>query len=398
MSNLEDKKQLIKELIRRLHAGAKPDEVKAQFAHILKEVKPSELAAIEEELIREGMHREEIQRLCEVHLAVFKESLESQRLEVEPGHPIYILLQEHGFVKKVIEDISDILSGVEQLEKLDVKVGEKIKGLLRYLKEYEKHKVREENTLFPSLEKHGITQPPAIMWAEHDEQRKEIKAVDRILNSGEADLSKESVTELVSHFKNMVDLIPNHFYKEEHILFPTALQLLSPEEWKEIKASMDELGYCDFTPEEAIGKRAEVTKKFEAEGDEIAFETGKLSKKELETMLNTLPVDITFVDSTDTVRYFSQSKERIFPRAKTVIGRKVQQCHPQKSIHIVNQILDDFRSGSRDVAEFWIEIQGRMIYIRYFPVRDEKGNYLGCVEVTQDITKIKKIEGEKRLL
>jgi len=130
---------------------------------------------------------------------------------------------------------------------------------------------------------------------------------------------------------------------------------------------------------------------------EIAFETGNLSKEELETILNSLPVDITFVDKEDTVRYFSQSKERIFPRTKAVIGRKVQQCHPEKSIHIVNQILDDFRNGRRDVAEFWIQLKGRLIYIRYFAIR-KNGEYLGCLEVTQDITDIKKIEGEKRLL
>jgi len=130
---------------------------------------------------------------------------------------------------------------------------------------------------------------------------------------------------------------------------------------------------------------------------EIVFETGSLSKEELETLLNSLPVDITFVDKEDTVRYFSQSKKRIFPRAKAVIGRKVQQCHPQKSIHIVNRILDDFRNGQRDVAEFWIKLEEKLIYIRYFAVR-KNGKYLGTVEVTQDITNIKKIEGEKRLL
>jgi len=130
----------------------------------------------------------------------------------------------------------------------------------------------------------------------------------------------------------------------------------------------------------------------------IRLETGMLSKEEIETILDTLPIDLTFVDKEDTVRYFSQTRERIFPRTKAVIGRKVQQCHPQKSIHIVNQILEDFRKGRRDVAEFWINMQGRLIYIRYFPLRSKNGEYMGCLEVTQDITNIKKIEGEKRLL
>jgi PAS domain S-box-containing protein len=137
--------------------------------------------------------------------------------------------------------------------------------------------------------------------------------------------------------------------------------------------------------------------KSETEGT-IPFETGTLSKEEMESVLNSLPVDITFVDKDDTVRYFNQSKGRIFLRTKTVIGRKVQQCHPQKSVHVVNQILEAFRKGRRDVAEFWINLKGRLILIRYFPIRNEKGGYLGCLEVTQDITNIKKVKGEKRLL
>lgn len=134
------------------------------------------------------------------------------------------------------------------------------------------------------------------------------------------------------------------------------------------------------------------------ENNKIVFEAGDLSKEELETVLNTLPVDITFVDKDDTVRYFSQSKERIFPRTKAVIGRKVQQCHPQKSLHKVEQILNDFKQSKRGVAGFWINLKERLIYIRYFAVRDKNGVYLGTLEVTQDITDIKKIEGEKRLL
>ncbi len=134
------------------------------------------------------------------------------------------------------------------------------------------------------------------------------------------------------------------------------------------------------------------------EKGQIIFETGSFSKEELEALLNTLPVDITFVDKEDTVRYFSKAKERIFTRTKAVIGRKVQQCHPPKSIHVVNKILDDFRNGHSHMAEFWIHSKEHLIYIRYFAVRDKNGEYLGCLEATQDITDIKKIEGEKRLL
>ena len=132
--------------------------------------------------------------------------------------------------------------------------------------------------------------------------------------------------------------------------------------------------------------------------DNVVFETGNLSEEEIEAVFNTLPVDVTFVDKDDTVRYFSQTKDRLFPRTKAVIGRKVQQCHPQKSVHMVNRILEAFKNGSREVAEFWMKLEGQLIHIRYFAVRDRNGVYLGCLEVSQDITSIKKIEGEKRLL
>jgi len=123
-----------------------------------------------------------------------------------------------------------------------------------------------------------------------------------------------------------------------------------------------------------------------------------LSKPQLEAILESLPVDITFIDSDDTVRYYNRDSKRIFVRTPAVIGRKVQNCHPPKSLPAVNQILSEFKSGKRDVAEFWIQMKGRMIFIRYFPVRDPSGKYLGCLEASEDITEIKKLEGEKRLL
>jgi PAS domain S-box-containing protein len=130
----------------------------------------------------------------------------------------------------------------------------------------------------------------------------------------------------------------------------------------------------------------------------VAFETGNLSKHEIEAIFNILPVDMTFVDANDTVRYFSKAKDRLFPRTKAIIGRKVQQCHPPKSVHIVNRVIDDLKAGRRSSADFWLDMQGKKIYIRYFAVRNEKGEYLGVLEVSQDITEIQRIKGERRLL
>jgi hypothetical protein len=130
----------------------------------------------------------------------------------------------------------------------------------------------------------------------------------------------------------------------------------------------------------------------------LELETGSFPVKFLEPIFNSMPIDITFVDEKDIVLYFNKEGERIFARTKAVIGRAVQKCHPKKSIHVVNKILEDFRKGERNVAEFWIDLQGKKIHIRYFAVHNQEGKYLGCLEVSQDITKIQKLEGEKRLL
>ena len=171
-------------------------------------------------------------------------------------------------------------------------------------------------------------------------------------------------------------------------------------EWKAVRKEFDDIGYCCFTP--AITEKAKPDIPKEAppktsEG-EVAFGTGKLTVEELNAILNALPVDISFVDKDDAVKYFSDSKDRIFVRTTAVLGRKVQQCHPHKSVDRVEQILNDFKEGKRESAEFWIEMGGRMVYIRYFPVKAPDGKYLGCLEVTQDVTDVRKLQGEKRLL
>ena len=243
--------------------------------------------------------------------------------------------------------------------------------------------------MFPYLEKHGITEPPAIMWQEHDEIRKMKKKLHDLFDENKID-------EVMKKAGDLHEMLSNHFYKENNILFPAGLEVISEKECKDIRRQFDEIGYCCFTPElEEI--KDEQEQLFEESKDMINFETGSFTKDELEAILNSLPVDITFVDEKDKVRYFSLSKDRIFVRTKAIIGRTVQQCHPSKSVDVVNKIVNEFKSGDRDKAEFWLDINGRKIYIRYFPVWKE-GKYIGTLEVTQDITDIKKIDGQKRLL
>jgi len=234
------------------------------------------------------------------------------------------------------------------------------------------------------------------MWMEHDKIREIKKSVFETHEKLKKEFDKENLENLKKLSIELLNFINSHFFKENNILFPTAKKLFKDEDFIKVKKDFDEIGYPKFLPDEY--KEKILVKEEEKEvKEEITLPTGSFTLDELEAILNTLPVDITFVDKNDKVKYFSMTKDRIFVRTKAVIGRSVQNCHPQKSVHIVNKIVEEFKSGRRDSAEFWINLNGRLIYIRYFAVRKD-GEYLGTIEVTQDITEIKKIEGEKRLL
>jgi len=402
----EDKKRVLKELFAQLHAGASPQEVKERFKEFLEGVSPLEIAKIEQELINEGMPREEIQRLCDVHLAVFREQLEKQKPKTTPENPISILMEEHQILLQLLERLNTIVNSVQQAEDIS-HVGEGI-AQLKYIAEdfldAEKHYLREENVLFPILEKHGIAEPPAIMWMEHNKLRGKKKEFYNLIENYSAMSFQDFKKQLDETAKSLSGFLSSHIFKENNILFPAAQRVVTEQEWRDARREFDEIGYCSFTPAHLIAipkvqevERQKVEETIAPKGM-LQFETGTLSKEEVEAVLNTLPVDITFVDKEDTVKYFSKAEKRIFVRTKAVIGRRVQLCHPQKSVHIVNKILEAFKAGKRDVAEFWIQKGNRLIHIRYFAVRDKDGKYLGTMEVTQDLTDIKKIEGEKRLL
>jgi len=401
----EDKKKMLKEIIRQLHSGASPQEVKERFKQVLEGVSSVEIAKIEQELIKEGMRREEIQKLCDVHMEVFREQLEKQKLAIPPSHPINILMEEHRVMLQIAEKLNAIAKKIQSVNDKNY-ITEEIHTLEHIAEDFrdsEKHYLREENVLFPIIEKHGITEPPAIMWMEHNQIREKKKQLSNLVKEYDGKDFQDFKKQLGETAESMNNLLSSHFYKENNILFPAALRVIAEEEWKDIRAEFDEIGYCCFTPphltEEAVMKEAKKEETFAvAPEGMLQFETGSLTKEEIEALLDTLPVDITFVDKDDSVKYFNKAEKRVFVRTKAVIGRKVQMCHPQKSIHIVNRIVESFKKGKKNVAEFWIPLNNRLIHIRYFAVRDKNGKYLGTMEVTQDLTDIKKIEGEKRLL
>jgi PAS domain S-box-containing protein len=334
-------------------------------------------------------------------MEVFREQLGQQKLQIPSEHPINILMEEHKIMLQHAKKLGKIADKLQKISNKDY-VGDEVHNLEHISEDFrdsEKHYLREENVLFPYLEKHGITEPPAIMWMEHNQIREKKKLLSTLVEDYDSIDFQEFKKQLFEASEALSSILPNHFFKENNILFPTALRVVTEEEWKEARKEFDEIGYCCFTPPlQAATTKVKEEKEVAAPEGLLQFEMGTLSKEELEALLDSLPVDITFVDKNDAVKYFNKAEKRVFVRTKSIIGRKVQMCHPQKSIHIVNSIVEAFKKGEKDVAEFWINLNNRLIHIRYFAVRDKTGKYLGTMEVTQDLTDIKKIEGERRLL
>ncbi|RME33271.1 MAG: DUF438 domain-containing protein [Thermoflexia bacterium] len=393
INNTTRRREILKSIIRQLHEGRSVDEVKAEFAALLREVGPTEIAQIEQALIEEGLPEMEIKRLCDVHVAVFRESLEAQvPPESLPGHPVHTFRAENRAAAEVLDRLQ---AAVEALKAspTDPERLEEARRRLAEMREYEKHYRRKENFLFPYLERKGFTGPSTVMWAIHDDIRGGWKALAALLEAGPGDDPEDFRARIDGVFAPLATAIREMFFKEENILSPTALQLLSDEDWRAIRAQEPEVGYAYVQPGDRWPPEARALATVL-----LHLDTGTLTPEEVDLILNALPVEITYVDAEDTVRYFNRPRERTFLRPPAAIGRKVQKCHPPASLHRVQRILDDFRAGKRDVAEFWIQMQGRFIHIRYFPLRDEQGVYRGTLEVVQDVTDIRALEGERRLL
>lgn len=405
-NNQLERKEALKQVIQQLHQGKSVEEVQEQFAALIEDVGAADIAEIEQALIEEGMPESEIQRLCDVHVAVFRDSLEQEeKPDTVPGHPVYTFLAENAAAGRVLDALEETLQTVKNEPSEDHL--DKTKKQLEELREYEKHYLRKENVLFPFLEKHGFSGPSTVMWGIHDEIREDWKNLEDLLSEGPGDDREEFGSRIDEVVEPLATAIREMFYKEENILYPAALERLSGEEWWQIRVQSPEIGYCYVTPgdqwppEETALETLGALDKGESPRSSaglLHLDTGTLTPEEINLLLSHLPVEISFVDADDEVRFFSQGGERIFTRSPAVIGRKVQKCHPPASVHRVEEILDDFHAGRRDVAEFWIQMGGRFIHIRYFAVRDDKDTYRGTLEVVQDVTHIRELEGERRLL
>jgi len=402
INNSTRRKELLKHMILQLHEGVAPEVVKNRLIELLQKIPYGEVVEVEQELIAEGLPEEEVIKLCDIHVMVLDGSIDHKGAEVAPpGHPVDTFINENKELLRIVEQLNQLYEKVERLTST-----EEVSNYLAQLRVYfnqlmdvDKHYRRKENLLFPYLEKYGITGPPKVMWGKHDETRALLKSVLETLSTRD-EIALDELRVLVQMvFRPASTSVAEMTMKEEEILLPMSMDTLNELEWYEIYQQTTEIGYCLFDPQvewkpENIGAE----QKIPMDDGYIRLPSGQFTAIELEAILNTLPIDITFVDKDDRVKYFSQGEHRIFDRSRSILNREVRLCHPPSSVHIVERILADLKSGKESRAPFWIELDGKFIHIEYFALRDKEGNYLGALEISQDLTNKRSLRGEQRLL
>lgn len=403
INNRQQRVEIMKSLIRQLHSGATEEHVKHQLETMLDEADYGDVFMMEVQLVKEGIPAESIQELCDTHSRVLRNHLDlTETPQTVPGHPVNTFLRENQEITKATSKTRLMISKLDSLDE-DADATDQVRSIqqnLNDLMDVDKHYRRKEYLVFPYFEKNDLPGPALVMWGKHDEARGLLKETIAGLQQVETITAGEAKAYAMFTINPALDALDEMIYKEEKILFPTAMDLLSEQDWYDIYQQSDEYGFCLYAPEFEWVPEGGVS--FQAKksnlGGKLQMATGSFNPEELTALLSVLPFDLTFVDKDDTVRYFTPGKNRIFDRSRAILGRKVQYCHPPKSVHIVNRIVSDFKAGKQERACFWINAHGKMVYICYYAMRGPGGEYMGTLEVTQDISEIRELEGERRLL
>jgi DUF438 domain-containing protein len=358
---------------------------------------------MEQELMAEGMPVEEVRSMCDLHSQVTRDVLVQIpiRKDIAPGHPVDTFRRENEALRNVIALMKTGLAELQALSETSdpAPIVLRLRQSFNDLMDIGKHYQRKEHALFSCLERHGIAGPSKVMWAKDDDIRSLLKQLGQSLHLGPTTTQDWRPT-LLNAVNAALNAVGEMVYKEENILLPMSLETLSEDEWAEIWSASPQYGWCIVEPRHGYVPAVSVT----AESVNVRhtgalmLPTGHVSLEQLGGIFGTLPLDLTFVDADDRVAFFTEGPDRVFARSKAIIGRKVHNCHPPKSVETVDRILSDFKAGRQNVAEFWINFQGKLVHVRYFAVRTEDGRYLGTVELTQDLTPLRALQGERRLL
>ena len=379
-----ERQEKLKELMLRLHQGEKEEIIQEEFNQYFDSISPYEIQVMERNLMQEGITYEEIMRLCKIHASLMSAKVESGEgmpdFEKE-GHPVMVLKKENLALRGAIDRIERLLQAY-----VSSKDEELLKGLKRQislLDQFENHYLRKEYALFPIMESKGITAPPKVMWGVHDEIREIYKNFKQAFD--------EQADDVMDQFLAAKEELLEMIFKEENILIPMVAQAFHVDDWEKMAQDTPQYGYCIVTPEaewKVEKKPSTIQSKEEIqETGDIPLSTGSLSLEQLDLLLNLLPMELSFVDKDNIVKYYNEGngEEKIFKRTKSAIGRDVINCHPPKSHAIVKQLFEQLRSGQKEKEEMWFKKEDKMIHVTYHAVRNAQGEYMGVLEYVQNI-------------
>ncbi len=414
----------IKKILRELHHGGDVEEVKRRFGDILSRVSPSEIPLIEQQLVKEGVPIEEILKLCDLHVALFREHLQPRELKGVPkGHPLDAFLKENDWIIKQSETIgiyASILLKAESEEQAKESLA-KLKTALSELLRIRIHYRKIQMLLFPYLERRGISAVPRVLWGREDQVRIKLRQLLELMQKADKTLDRALINEVVEKTVEMAREASELVFRENKILFPAAYALLSEGEWAAIADISRHLGYIvnieeewktDAKPVLPYESEAKVTGEqmdklppefrsmaafhgiepdaYRVAGkDDVDLNTGFLNVEDIKAVFRSLPLEITFADKNDRVKFFTESVFRKgFIRTKTIIGRRLEYCHPPRLESIVRKNVNDVKHGEAEYREFWTRSGDRIIRVLLAPVKNENNEYLGSLEIVEDLTEI----------
>lgn len=383
--NRQDRIDLIKSYLNRLGAGEDLEVLRGEFRENFKDVDPSEILAAEESLIKDGTPINELQKLCDLHSALFHDGDQEENIiaQTKPAtfankneitadlinedfHPLNTFDRENQVLKKLIDQAKDALEN-----------GKDFYSVFEQMKDLSIHYAKKGDLLYPLLEAgYEIVGPSNVMWTVDGEIRRDLR---RLLGK------KDQAEENIENFKDLLKRIEEMIFKEEKILFPNCAVNFTEDQWIGIYKDMKDYDLAfGVSGTWAKGEAAEDIK-LELADEEVHLSGGSLKLEELNALLNTIPAEITFVDKDNINKYFNDG-EKLMKRPKMALGRNVMTCHPPKVQVMANAIIDDFKNGRKDNVPVWMEKAGKTLFVNYIAVRDEEGKFIGTLELVQDMT------------
>ncbi len=414
--DMSDKIKLVKNTLKSITMGADVEELKKKYGEALKRISPFEIAVIEQQLVLEGVKPEEILRVCDLHVELFREYIASTQLEGVPeNHPLSLLLRENEEIMKLVEALNLYAASLKKATTPEEKkkIHNSIQTILRKLKrDIRLHYRKNQMLIFPYLERRGIDAVPRVLWGKEDEIIVETR---KLLGKRPSTIEEydEYADKAIELGRKVMDIV----FRENKILYPAVWVLLEPGEWRVIHELAKEIGYLvkpkgewstdekpvypymvdgTIPPEKLEKLPAEIKETLrELKPDnyqvrrpgDVELENGFLSPEEITLVFSSLPLELTYADENDRVRFFTKSRlTGGFPRAKTIIGRKLEYCHPPRLEGYVKFNVKLLKQGKFSHREFWTRMGDRIIRVLIVGVRDKDGNYRGTLEIVEDFT------------